>query len=174
MTERRIDVDQIARALDEVHFLQEDKAALEEQIREMRSMCNEMRLRNEWYEQENERVRIERDKYQAFSVNLVTRLQVMGESVNKAVEEAGRHAIVIAERQRENRRESLQNGTAPPLREPMRVRNPHSVPPREEHPHVAPPAPPRQPIRPDAEPEPEVTDIFNRLQAKTPLAHRWP
>lgn len=172
-TRRPVDVDALVRSLDEIRFLEDDKAELENQLRETRSMNHDLLRRCEGLEDENERLRVERDKFQAFAINLVTRLSVIGEGVQAAIKESGKHAIAAAGRQQELRQEAARADTALPLRQPMRVRSPHRIAP-EEHPHVAPQPAPRQPIQPEAEPEPGLKDIFNRLGRPSPLTNNWP
>ena len=149
--------DELQTILNDYRFLEDEKASVEIELRETRSMNHDLMKRNEDLEARLEKVTVDRDKIQAFAINIVTRLQVIGENVANVIQEAGRGAISTAGRLQEQRREAGQ--VAPPRSIPRPV--------PESRPAPAPLRMPRE-INPEEGPDEQLTDLMGRLKTEPP------
>lgn len=149
--------DELQTILNDYRFLEDEKASVEIDLRETRSMNHDLMKRNEDLEARLEKVTVDRDKIQAFAINIVTRLQVIGENVANVIQEAGRGAISTAGRLQEQRRES---GQVAAPRQPLRVAD---VP----RPAPAPLRVPRE-LTP-SEPDENLSELMGRIKTEPPI-----
>jgi septal ring factor EnvC (AmiA/AmiB activator) len=149
--------DELQTILNDLRFLEDEKVGLEHELRETRSMNSDLMKRNEDLEARLEKKTVEHDKIQAFAINIVTRLQVIGENVANVIQEAGRGAISTAGRLQEQRREAER--VAAPIRQPRQVIEPRPVP--------APLRVPRE-INPDEGPDEQLAELMGRLKTEPP------
>jgi hypothetical protein len=98
--------DKLQTILNDFRFLEDEKIAREEENRELRAMNGDLVKANDELKERLERMTNERDKIQAFAINLVTRLTVISENVANVIKEAGRAAISDAGRRQEQRRDA--------------------------------------------------------------------
>lgn len=149
--------DQLQGLLDDYRFLEDDKTALEDELRETRSMNHDLAKANDELKDRLERMTTERDKLQAYAVNITTRVQVFGEMAHSLIQESGRHAIAAASRQQERRAEAERVGRPLPEPRPYRMR------------------PLEQQERPVAQdpPDEELTELVGRIARTAPPANKF-
>jgi hypothetical protein len=117
-------VHQLKAALDDLEFIQTEKDAGDRQIIEQRHMIDDLRRDNEDMKARLEQMTVDRDKYKAFSVEMMTRLTLVSENIQSTVAACGRHALSTAGRQRELRQETERDAVAPPRRHPHAAQPP--------------------------------------------------
>ena len=98
--------DELQSLVNDLRFLDDEKLALEEERRQLRSMNEDLLKSNRELDERLDRMTGERDKLQAFAINLVTRLTVISENVANVIKESGRAAISEAGRRQEQRRDA--------------------------------------------------------------------
>jgi len=149
--------DELQTILNDYRFLEDEKASVEIELRETRSMNHDLMKRNEDLEARLEKMTVDRDKIQAFAINIVTRLQVIGENVANVIQEAGRGAISTAGRLQEQRREA---GHVSAPRQPLRVADvPRTA--------TAPLRVPRE-INQDQPPDENLAELMGRIKTEPP------
>jgi hypothetical protein len=99
----RSNASELQAIVNDYSFLEDENLALKDEIRSGKSAINDLDRANRDLTERLERITGERDKLQAFSINLVTRLHVISENVENIVKEAGRSAVAEAGRLREGR-----------------------------------------------------------------------
>ena len=89
----QIGVNPLQRALEDFHLMVDRVAALDDENRVLRSSNVDLMQENQMVREENLRLRGERDRLQAFSVNITTRMSVIKETIDGVVMESRQLAI---------------------------------------------------------------------------------
>lgn len=153
--------DQLQEAINELRFLEDENLAKDEELRSTRAMNQDLLRRHEDLEARLEKMTVERDKIQAFAINIVTRLQVVGENIQNLMSEAGKAAISTAGRLQDQRKEVERFAPQP------RIRAPREAPPV--NPHAVPPSAPRErQIERNPEPDPDLEDLVKSFGTAMP------
>lgn len=91
--------------LDDLLFIEDELEALKLEFAQSQATILDLDKDNNRLREQLERALVDRDKLQAFAVNLTTRLQVISENVGSVIRESGRSAVAEAGRIREQRQE---------------------------------------------------------------------
>ena len=117
MTNHSVTNDLITK-INDLRFIEDELEALRLEMSQAQTTIRDLDKDNERLRTQLENALVDRDKLQAFAVNLTTRLSVISENVASVIKEAGRSAIAEAGRIREQRQErhrkAIDVETAPP------------------------------------------------------------
>lgn len=87
------DVNPLQQAFDDYHIMQDELRTSEKHVKELTMMNGDLMRENDFNRAEITKLRGERDRLQAYSIDLTARLDVISETISNAVNESRKFAV---------------------------------------------------------------------------------